>query len=125
MDTAGPITRAWGPSGPIRSGERVTVRYEVDDRADEIYCVMILRSVATGKVVHREDLGWQWGTVFSADPWDQYPYRMTHRWRCELPAGEYNVLIAGGTHNGAGNRWVSATCERPLVVDERARVVPD
>jgi hypothetical protein len=117
IDTEGPATRAWGPLDPVRTGARARVYFDVDDLAESIYCVLIVRSAATGKVVHREDAGWHSGTTFLPSPWDKYPFLARIAWRCDLPAGEYNVFIAGGTHDGAGNRWVSATCERPLVVE--------
>jgi hypothetical protein len=117
IDTEGPATRAWGPPDPVKQGRTSVVSFDAEERGDELYCVLIVRSAATGKVVFRKDAGWRSGMDFSVAPWDKYPFRLKISWRCQLPAGEYNVFIAGGTHDAAGNRWVSATCERPLVVE--------
>ena len=66
-----------------------------------------MKSVASGQVVRKVRLG------------STAPTRATLVYTdlpCRLPAGEYEVTLAGRTQDAAGNPWVEAVCARTLRV---------
>lgn len=114
IDTEGPTTQAWGPVKAVRRGRVAVIRYTITDREDSVLCTLVVRSQATGRIVLKKNLGRQWtGTLVS---WWGYEVRNRCRIHADLPRGTYTVQIAGATRDGAGNRWVTATCERELTV---------
>jgi subtilisin family serine protease len=112
IDTQGPVTSAWVRSASS-NGRRVRIGFKVSDLSLGIWSQLVVRSAA-GKVVYQRRLGW----FMSVDQvW--WAEDVHYTWRLALPhlaAGTYQVLIAGKTHDEAGNRWASATCTEPLVI---------
>jgi subtilisin family serine protease len=104
IDTAGPDTQTWAPVQAVRRGDWVRIRVKLADLTSRVKAQLVIKSVATGGAVETYGLGW-WRT--GSRSW----------WlRCNLPAGKYSVLIAGTTHDEAGNLWESAVCQRDLRV---------
>ena len=105
IDTAGPVTEAWGPKQAVRRGGWAPVRIELTDLSWEVKAQLVVRSLATGNVVKTKNIGWWW----TGEP-------DSINLRCDLPRGRYEVLLAGTTHDEAGNLWQSAVCRRALRV---------
>jgi hypothetical protein len=110
IDTAGPVTQAWGPKTAVRRGAFALVRFSVSDPTEVVFAQLVVQSVSTGQTVKTVTCGWLW-----EDPMlDSVQSHL--RLRCALPRGSYRVLIAGLTHDEAGNLAESATCGRLLRV---------
>ena len=85
----------------------------ITDVTGAVKVQVIVKSVATGQVVATITPRWWWGCDSRYTPW-------TRRQRISLPValrpGSYEVLIAGTTHDAAGNLWQSAVCNRYLQI---------
>ena len=108
IDTVGPSTTAWGPSKAIASGASWRLRFVIDDMSSFARDPeLVVKSVASGQVVRKMRLLSSVATrstlVFPVMSW-------------KLPAGEYEVTVAGTTKDAAYNPWVEAVCARTLRV---------
>jgi subtilisin family serine protease len=122
IDTQGPSTAAWCESYH-RLGRRerrrgtwglARIGFRTHDLSEGIRCVLVVRSVASGRVVCRRSLGWQLNTDMMW--WQEDPQQTALVALPHLARGSYRVAIAGGTRDEAGNHWVKAVCRQPLVV---------
>lgn len=112
IDTTGPSTEAWGPSRAVRRGKLAWVRFRLRDQTWGVVSQLIVQSAASGKTVATEDLGWQF-TGGSPATWGYFDAAPL---LCTMARGTYRVLIAGTSHDEAGNLWQSAVCKRTLRV---------
>jgi subtilisin family serine protease len=113
IDTQGPVTQAWGPARAVRRGGGAVVQYRTEDLGPIVRAQLVVRSVATGRVVWRSRL---LTSPTAAMMWWDPDFRFGTWVACDWPAGRYTVRVAGGTRDLAGNRWETATCERDIVV---------
>ena len=111
IDTAGPVTAAWGPLRPVRRGQTARIAFKVRDLSTYVWAQLVVRSVTTGRTVRTMSLGWSW----AGEPWPGSPDARVSL-RCTMAPGSYEVLIAGLTHDVAGNLPQSAVCRRVLRV---------
>jgi hypothetical protein len=112
IDTVGPTTETWAPRGAVRQGHIVGLRFDITDLTGEVTAQLLVTSASSGHVVKTIDIG----STMASSP--LMPSGFGDWWplRCDLPRGTYKLLIAGTTHDVAGNPWQSAVCHGRLRV---------
>ena len=78
----------------------------------DVTAQLLVQSVVSGRVVKTVDME----SAMAVSPFEPSSFTQVMPLLCNIPRGTYKLLIAGTTHDAAGNRWESAVCHGRLRV---------